>query len=1003
MATNNKKIELDIDAKIKSANAETDLRKLSRQLRDLNSELNKIGDTSSEDFIKLSEAISKVEGKIGDASDRLKTITGEPLERVNNGISLVGEGLMNLDFDKATIGVNGIADGINKLKFSDIKEGIGKVATAFFNLGKALLTNPLFQLGAAIALIVMNFDKLKNLGGSIGDIFRGLGKIVDSVIKSFEDLSDYLGLTNYALEKTNKKALESAEAMAKFSASILNTSKSLNQIKGISTFILDWSSAQNELNESIAKFNAEKAKYIGGNNELVKYLDEVSKKTDNYASTLKGANGELVNGFTFQKESEKIMSGVIDKLQQLMTSEEDRAKLTTIVSDMVSKKLSQAAAIYIEDEKQKTENAKKQLQVELDRANLIQDSDKRQRAVWDIQRRIKLEDAKLEYKLRNSGAEDLIKISETNNARFSKDEEFNKKLRRQYINNQLDDNKRYFDQLLSLTDMYAKTVTYTDSVLIGKKPPMDVIEAQKMVKILQDLGIETVDYNALINNRLKLSEKEQELLKKNLEQQLHDKQKQKEAEIKLNGEKLTDETLYQGEVTRIITNGEKRKKEAKKIYNKEVSNINKEFNQNETKATIKQNADSFKLEIDTLRLNQAKLLDTSKEGAKQKMALYDEEESTVMLYYAELSKMAESDIETKALELQLKKELDDIDVKRYNTLVVYNKELENGAIKEEEIKKKQIEDQKELGRLRWESNKKRVNDLIETLQSELNILQSHQETITVFKLRKEKELIREIARIRQTADKIAMIDELAAIDSQIKEKQKFLIKGSVAEGLIIGEGEIQKDAVRKKYAEKSVEIEQNATDQRLQANEKMAQKILEIAQYGMDIANSLAEYANLQDEKHRDEQGNLDLEFQKRIFERNKNFQYANAIMNTAAAVTGALSSSAGANWPAAIAAGIAGAVQIAKIAATKFTPEAGASTGGGSTNVTAPQMAEAPKNPFFSQGYMAGISPNGEFGFRPGKDNSMIKVGVYENDIRSVMNKVSVLETRSTLSGAGN
>jgi hypothetical protein len=41
--------------------------------------------------------------------------------------------------------------------------------------------------------------------------------------------------------------------------------------------------------------------------------------------------------------------------------------------------------------------------------------------------------------------------------------------------------------------------------------------------------------------------------------------------------------------------------------------------------------------------------------------------------------------------------------------------------------------------------------------------------------------------------------------------------------------------------------------------------------------------------------------------------------------------------------------------------------------------------------------------GFRPGKDNSMIKVGVYESDIRNVMNKVNVLETRSTLSGAGN
>ena len=250
-----------------------------------------------------------------------------------------------------------------------------------------------------------------------------------------------------------------------------------------------------------------------------------------------------------------------------------------------------------------------------------------------------------------------------------------------------------------------------------------------------------------------------------------------------------------------------------------------------------------------------------------------------------------------------------------------------------------------------------------------------------------------------------METELANIDKLKKDRLAVTAVGSIAEGAIIAESENQKEVVRKKYAQKDVELNETVTNQKLSANEKAAKKAIQLAQYGMDIANSLGELANIQDEKHRDENGKLDIEFQKRIFERNKNFQYANAIMNTAAAVTGALASSAGANWPAAIAAGIAGAVQIAKIAATKFTPEAGASTGGGgSTNITAPDMAQQPNNPFFSQGYMnQNIGPNGMVGFRPGKDNSMIKVGVYESDIRNVMNKVNVLETRSTLSGAGN
>lgn len=1003
MATNKKEIIVDIDAKIKAANAETDLRKLRRQLNELNSELSKIGDTSSEDFIKLSEAISKVEGKIGDAGDRLKTITGEPLERVNAGLSLVSEGLMNLDFDKATIGINGIADGINKLKFADIKEGIGKVATAFYNLGKALLTNPFFLLGSTIALIILNFEKLKNLGGAVGDFFRGLGKVVDGIVKSFKDFTDFLGLTNYALEETTKKAAESTDAMAKFSAAILNTSKSLNQIKGLSTFILDWSAAQSDLNAVMAKFNAEKAKYIGGNNELVKYLDEVSKTTDKYAASIKKSNGELIDGVTFQKQQETIMKGVIDRLSQLMTSEEDRAKLTTIVSEMVSKKLSQAAALYIEDEKQKTENAKKQLQVELDRANLITDADKRQRTIWNIQRKIRLEDAKLDYKLRKSGAEDLIQLSENTNAQFSKDEEFNKKLRRQYLQGKLDDNTKYFNQLLSLTEMYSKTVTTTESRIQGERPPMDIFEAEKMVEILKELGIETVNYNALLNNRIKLSEKDQEIFIKNLKTALQNAQSKKAAEIKSQAESLKDETLYQAANTQITIKGEERRKESQKLYNRNVANINKEFRQNETKATIKKAADTLKVELDTLRAGQAKLLDTSKQGSAEKMDLYDQEEATIILYYQELAKMAESDIESKQLELQLKIELDAVDVKRYNTLVNYNKEVEKNADLKEESDRKERERKLELLRLDEELRKRRINDQLEAAQSEFNVLKSHQETITNFKLKAEKDLILKIKDLRLQANAEAQSEEFKVIDSITADKLKLVVKGSDEEKTIIADGESAKEVVREKYAKKSVEIEQNATDQKLKANEDFAKKAIDLAQYGMDVANELGELANAKDEALRDEQGRLDLAVQERIFNRNKNFQYANAVMNTAAAVTGALAASGGVNWAGAIAAGAAGLIQILKISATKFTPEGGVGGGGGGTvDVKAPDMAEAPKNPFFSQGYMAGISPNGELGFRPGNNQMMLRVGVYENDIRTTMNKVSVLESRSTLSGAG-
>ena len=231
MATNNKKIELDIDAKINAAQAETDLRKLTRQLRDLRSELESIDETSA-DFNRLRDAISQVEGKIGDANDRLQTITGEPLERVSAGLGLVSQGLLNLDFDKATIGINGIADGIGKMNLSKMQEGIGKVATAFTNLGKVLLTNPIFLLGAAIAGLVIALYKLKDLGGSIGMVFNSIGKAIESVKKSIIDFTDMLGLTDTKSMKFIENLKYAEEGVNNLSEAFVN----IDEAGGFSTF-----------------------------------------------------------------------------------------------------------------------------------------------------------------------------------------------------------------------------------------------------------------------------------------------------------------------------------------------------------------------------------------------------------------------------------------------------------------------------------------------------------------------------------------------------------------------------------------------------------------------------------------------------------------------------------------------------------------------------------------------------------------------------------------------
>lgn len=202
MADVTQSIDVRIKTAIDSANAETSLRSLRGALKDLQSLAEEAADSNTGAFEQLEAAINSVEGRIGDASDRLRVMAGEPLERVRNGFSLIGEGIKNLDFTKATIGIDGLASGIKNMNVGDFKKGIESVTGSFINLGKALLGNPIFLLATIIITLINNFDKLANAGGIVGKVFSAIGTIIENITNFIKDLSDAIGLTGLQVEAT---------------------------------------------------------------------------------------------------------------------------------------------------------------------------------------------------------------------------------------------------------------------------------------------------------------------------------------------------------------------------------------------------------------------------------------------------------------------------------------------------------------------------------------------------------------------------------------------------------------------------------------------------------------------------------------------------------------------------------------------------------------------------------------------------------------------------------
>ena len=225
-------IQLKIDAAVDSAEAAKSLGQLKKSLLEIQTLQAEIGDTSSAEFAKLSEASLKASEKlaatrdaIGDIGDRTRTLEGTAVERLTGSFGLLKESILNLDFDKAKIGAEGLLNSFTpvvdgkmvtglagvKGAFGMLGDGVKSLGQTFMTVGKALLTNPIFLLAAAIiaivAVVILIMDKL----GILKKIMDALGWAIGLVVKAFEALTDWLGLTTNAQEDAAESAKKLGE------------------------------------------------------------------------------------------------------------------------------------------------------------------------------------------------------------------------------------------------------------------------------------------------------------------------------------------------------------------------------------------------------------------------------------------------------------------------------------------------------------------------------------------------------------------------------------------------------------------------------------------------------------------------------------------------------------------------------------------------------------------------------------------------------------------------
>jgi hypothetical protein len=323
MATQKTVVEIDIQGTERVESMRT-------QMRRLREELARLPEGTAE-FQKVQRELGALNDKMGDLGKSVNTLAGDPLERLNNSFGMIGSSILSLDFGAAQTGLQGVTSAIKDFKFGDLSNAAKGFGKTMLDLGKALLTNPIFLIGGIIALIVANFEELTKAGGLVGKMFGFLKTTIDSVTQGLVDFLDWIGLTDSKAEERAENEKKRAEEAKKLEDEKVKKQKEAEAEK-------------DRLAKEAAKKEAERLQKIRDDQKaLTEFLKAEEEKR--YQDTLAN-DDKLVRQAQLQyEEKKKLAHGNIQLLKQL---EEEYQKQVAEIRDKETLQIKSRDAVKLQ-------------------------------------------------------------------------------------------------------------------------------------------------------------------------------------------------------------------------------------------------------------------------------------------------------------------------------------------------------------------------------------------------------------------------------------------------------------------------------------------------------------------------------------------------------------------------------------------------------------------------------------------------------------------------------
>jgi hypothetical protein len=183
---------------------------LKAQLRALQVEMQGL-DPNSARFQELSKQAGELKDTINDTAEAIKNNAGNAFEGLSNNAQTLGSRLLSMDFSGVGNSAKAMAGNIRGINLKLVTEEVGGMIKGFASLGKALLANPIFAIGAAVALIIMNFEELKGFVDGVSSAQKESLALAKENVNAAQRELDLIGQSENILREQGKSEREILE------------------------------------------------------------------------------------------------------------------------------------------------------------------------------------------------------------------------------------------------------------------------------------------------------------------------------------------------------------------------------------------------------------------------------------------------------------------------------------------------------------------------------------------------------------------------------------------------------------------------------------------------------------------------------------------------------------------------------------------------------------------------------------------------------------------------